>query len=873
MQIHGNAPRTVYARLNDHAKQNDTVITVDSLVGWKVGDSIAISPTTFPKTSQSDFRTIVSIDAAKNQVTLNQGLSFARWGKLQYMTDQGIKLTPGVFKEMRAHPSVPEVLDERAVIVHLTRNIVIEAPNDTDWEAGHGVHFMWQGQSKVQLNGVEFRRCGQAGAIGRYAIHAHMQSYNMPDGFAWPEVSDGKFIGDANETVVRNVAIYDSKNRAIAIHGTCGARYVNNVAFNILGHAFFFEDGSEIRNHFIGNVALKIRPPTAENRLLRVDEKSSGIWFTNGNNHLRDNIIGDITGSGFGIWNAIGQGRAYMNYENIVTPNGVTFTPNLCGRSIFTCGWDGKNLPRARESWVLTALNSTTWSVKGDISGTMPDAIAGQDYGNTTGSGSVIFFKIEGASTVGSQITFKINASGYGCLGQSKWVELWPGYTPMIDYVNNTAFSSEAQGAQSASFAGDDFGTEVGGSIASMKDHRPNSPWDPDYRVPTVFRGTRLWMNQEGAYQNVMINPEYPEWILADNRGTDLSGSVQFGLVSNALFVGNSLNNLETSLYASDRHAMASYHFALSFHNLTFYNYPPLPPAITHTQRALVAVPGLMESWDLYLNPIEMGPATSQYGILGIYNWRKFNVSQFERCPPPNLEYIYNSTNYQGPDLPLFNGWQSRYWTHSGALYDKEGQLAGVKGEYLTFNVPYVTYNLTNKRIIGRQDVSTTIGTTDKMGGVVVEAADNYGRWDFYATLNCQRLDENWKTVGNWTVKDGTNSWILGGMRHCGVVRGGRYKFSHDDKIWRRRFHIAITNLNEIGDDATFGIQWAGDVQPVVYYNNVPLNSTFAVTSMSALASTKPSYYVDSSNNLVWVHHSGERMWDGSSLIAVVAPV
>jgi len=844
MEMHGNPPKTHMTRLNGDHYQNDTVITVDAVDGWKVGDLIAISPTTFPSTSSTDFRYIKAVNNVTKQVTLDQGLSFGRFGRIQYMTDNGVSFTPGTFDKIRAHPEVPDILDERAFIIHLTRNVVVEGANDTEWANGHGAHFMWMGSMTAQLDGVEFRRAGQAGAIGRYAVHAHMQSYSMPDGMNWPALSNGVYIGDADRTFVRNIAVHESKNRAVAIHGTCGARYINNVAGDILGHAYFFEDGSEIRNHFVGNVALNVKKPVKTNQLLKTDDQSSGVWLSNGNNVVRDNVFGDVK-DGFGLWNAIGQTRQFMEYANITVPNGVTFTRTT------PTDWAWLT-PVANEKWVLTAKNATTWSVIGDKTGQLADATAGKDY-----TGSTVFFKISGSATVGSKINFYINASGAGCLGQSKWVDLWPYYTNMYVYENNTGFACGRNGAQSDNSVIDDFGTTYSNSPVSMNDSRPGSPWDTKRRLETLFNGSRLWMNAGGAYQNRLLSPIYRGWTVADNMGTDLNGVVQFGLVANFLFVGNSLNTLEKSLYTRARHAVASYHFALSFHNLTFFNYPDLPKDALFTERDLVEVPGLMQSWDLYLNAIELGPAKSQYEIAGLLNWKTFNTTQFERCPPPNIEYLYNATLYKGPDLPRSRDDKGRYWTHAGAIWDNNGILGGRAGDYIIFDHPFLTYNLTNKRIIGRQGISKTAATSDKMAGLSMAATDDEASYP-YAGQIWNRLDDKYQYVANWTIKDGLKSTMLGYMKHAGGVNGGRYRLVMETgKIWQKKFVLQLTNTNEIGNELTIAFPWnCATVTPLITYNGKQLNSTYVVTSMSALSgSAGPSYMLDPSNNQIWFRH------------------
>ena len=56
---------------------------------------------------------------------------------------------------------------------------VIQGAADSDWQThGFGAHVMVMGlDSSAQVVGVEFRRCGQRRAMGRYPMHWHMLSY------------------------------------------------------------------------------------------------------------------------------------------------------------------------------------------------------------------------------------------------------------------------------------------------------------------------------------------------------------------------------------------------------------------------------------------------------------------------------------------------------------------------------------------------------------------------------------------------------------------------------------------------------------------------------------------------------------------------
>ena len=106
-------------------------------------------------------------------------LAKPRWGVLQYVTSSGrMSLSPDPSYTPPASPA-PTVLDERAAVGNLSRNIVIQGADDSAWEnSGFGAHVMiMELRSKVVIDGVELRRVGQSGVTARYPIHWHMLSY------------------------------------------------------------------------------------------------------------------------------------------------------------------------------------------------------------------------------------------------------------------------------------------------------------------------------------------------------------------------------------------------------------------------------------------------------------------------------------------------------------------------------------------------------------------------------------------------------------------------------------------------------------------------------------------------------------------------
>ncbi len=354
----GTPPTTCWTRLSDHYTANATSAALRAHVGWHTGDRIVVSGTDWIDNAQgrgTARRTHVR-SVASGTAALTGGFAGDRWGKVQHITDAGWSLTAGTLtrpsnaSDVATYISeadwalIPKTLDESAVVVNLTRNIVIEGAEDTAWASGFGAHTMVMGLTSIaRLNGVEFRRVGQAGAIQRYPFHWHMLSYGGQRGGNMNLPSDGTVNGDANPLnhYVKNCAFYDSAQRMIVIHGTCGVVAQNNVGHSITGHAVFLEDGSEERNLIEYNAVLGVAPPTAGNKLIDSDRTagdsgSTGFWLANVNNTIRYNVC---IGAETPIWDASGSRSCHgLNREVAIAPQNrptIEFHHNegACGRS------------------------------------------------------------------------------------------------------------------------------------------------------------------------------------------------------------------------------------------------------------------------------------------------------------------------------------------------------------------------------------------------------------------------------------------------------------------------------------------------------------------------------------------------------------
>lgn len=296
LELHGNPTQTPWTKISQSAISGSSSLSLVQPVDWQAGDEIAIGPTDFYQAgngaSVSQNVLISSVNGA--QIGLQTGLNAHRWGVLQYATENGISLNSSPAVDPPGIGFTPTVLDERAPVGHLSRNIIIQAPDDALWQSqGFGCHVMimrlGNNHGVAHVNGVEIRRGGQRGLLGRYPFHWHMLSYE-----------GSNTLNDASGQYIRNSSINRSAHRGIVIHGTNGVEVSNNVVYDIRGHGIFTEDASERRNLIDNNLVLRVRNAVIPLKQHETNERgASGFWLSNPDNTIINNTAADCIGNGF----------------------------------------------------------------------------------------------------------------------------------------------------------------------------------------------------------------------------------------------------------------------------------------------------------------------------------------------------------------------------------------------------------------------------------------------------------------------------------------------------------------------------------------------------------------------------------------------
>lgn len=294
---------------------------------WRVGDRIAIGPTGYDYSEAEDFE-IIHIDPTEsNKLYLDHPVQYTHWGEMQTFPRKG----KSSFK-----------LDERAEVANLTRSIVIRADetyvpvSEGDAEEDQrGGHIMVHHMSSAYIDSVEFYKMGQAGVMARYPFHWH-------------------HVGDAPGQFVKNSSIHHSYQRCITVHRTNQTLLKNNVCYDFKGHGYFLEDGTEIENRIIKNLAIKAVAPSSNKFLLASDDVNrgqghgrfpsvSGFWISHPNNYIRNNVASGSVGTGF--WMAFEREIMNMAGNQVVatpvTSDTDSFDYNTAHAAQVGITWDG----------------------------------------------------------------------------------------------------------------------------------------------------------------------------------------------------------------------------------------------------------------------------------------------------------------------------------------------------------------------------------------------------------------------------------------------------------------------------------------------------------------------------------------------------
>ncbi len=268
IEFHGiSATYLDWSQITKTVAPGETSIDLkDVPTGWKPGDQIVLAASSFDP-NEAEQLTITQIDG--NTVRFSPALKYAHYGEVQEYGGM--------------------ILDERAEVGLLTRNILIKGGDDSA-ETRTGGHIMILSDCDARLEGVELYHMGQTGREARYPLHWH-------------------FTGDKPDNYARHNSIHHSFHRGIVVHQTHNMLVERNVAYDIMSHTYVpAEDGVETGNKFYYNLGILTRrldredfafPREDNNRSTQSEHRPGTFWYKNPLNELIGNHAAGADGMGF----------------------------------------------------------------------------------------------------------------------------------------------------------------------------------------------------------------------------------------------------------------------------------------------------------------------------------------------------------------------------------------------------------------------------------------------------------------------------------------------------------------------------------------------------------------------------------------------
>lgn len=250
MDIHGVPMSRTWLHLaRDNKPGDDTILVTEVPTGWRVGDELLITGSTRkpgyrkmredPNAASSEIRKIAKIDGATMQ--LDKPLANEHAGEGEF----------------------------RSEAANLSRNVIVESADP----AGERGHTMYHRNSAGGLSYARFAHLGKEGVLGRYPIHYHL-------------------VGDTMRgSSVLGVAVVDSHNRWVTIHGTNYLVVRDCIGYRSVGHGYFLEDATEVYNLLDRNLGVQaFNGKRLPDQVLPFDPNDgAAFWWSNGRNSLTRN--------------------------------------------------------------------------------------------------------------------------------------------------------------------------------------------------------------------------------------------------------------------------------------------------------------------------------------------------------------------------------------------------------------------------------------------------------------------------------------------------------------------------------------------------------------------------------------------------------
>lgn len=303
MVLHGSQVSPTWSLLHSTAHANSIDIALSGETNWKSGDDIVIATTA--QGSQKMRCKIDRTDSCETEERRIQAITYDESNQVTTITlDRPLKYKH--LGELLLDPESGKEIQMRAEVINLSRNIRVHGSTESQ---AFGSHIMVLA-GKVIWKYFEHTFAGQKFQMGRYATHIHT--------IGQPKVTGGS---DQQHSIVQGLSIHKSFNRAITAHGCHNVRFYDNVAYNVLGHMYFIEDGVETGNRYERNVGIMAHRSWS---LLNTDQTPAIFWITHPSNYFLANraVASHFHGFWFDVNGGV-SGEPLSSFEdNVAHSNG-----------------------------------------------------------------------------------------------------------------------------------------------------------------------------------------------------------------------------------------------------------------------------------------------------------------------------------------------------------------------------------------------------------------------------------------------------------------------------------------------------------------------------------------------------------------------
>jgi len=296
LSLHGAPFYQTWSRLATTAMEGENVLYLQDAINWQAGQEVVITTSQHKDSRdwhQNEVRTIDFVKACSHlgdgvtAVVFTEPLSYGHFGGVEYQAEVGL-LSRRIIIQGSEDDSEPTDMEPIACD---DNDYFGSFPCPDSFLTGYGatVVAIGSGGASLQLSNVEFFRVGQTNARGRYPVHFHL-------------------VVDGSTSYIEDCSFHRSYNKAVVVHGTNFARVSRNVAYDVIGHAFYLQDGVEEENIIEFNLAAHVHslvPPVvgtsnlyaqnlddvfeSEDNRDPVDATACGFYFANAYNTIRGN--------------------------------------------------------------------------------------------------------------------------------------------------------------------------------------------------------------------------------------------------------------------------------------------------------------------------------------------------------------------------------------------------------------------------------------------------------------------------------------------------------------------------------------------------------------------------------------------------------